>query len=158
MAAFDAGNIVAAMDWDFSKFGAGKGTIPEPSDIEMERFLRNYTKLMTSFSAAAIGSVSPKNGEDGEDSDKPKILSLDEAIELMKSVDITADYVSPKISEAMLELVLQITKGSPNREQIVSLPQRIRGAFYGWLLGQLTSPDFIPAAGTKPSLSLVSGE
>lgn len=164
MVAFDAGSAVEPMDWDFSKFGAGSGTIPEPSDVEIERFMRKYQILTTQVLRSANAKTNEqvdgliKQWAEEEDPNNPReILTVEQSMELMERIDLAGSEVAPEISEAMLELVLTITKGSPSREQILSLPNRVRGAFYGWLFGQLTDPDFSVAVGTKPSLSLVNG-
>lgn len=163
MVAFDAGSAVAPMDWDFSKFGAGTGTVPEPSDVEIERFMKKYQILVTQVVAAAedrtnlaISSEIEQRIKAIEDG-RTTYLSLEESLEIMRGVDISGDDVAPEISDAMLNLVLTITKGSPSKEQLLALPNRIRGAFYGWLVGELTNPDFAVAAGTKNSLAHLNG-
>lgn len=164
MAGFDAASAVAPMDWDFSKFGGGSGTVPEPSDVEIERFMRKYQILTTQVLRSANVRTNKQVDElleqwaEEDDPDNPRqVFSVQQSIEIMKQVDLSGAEVAPEISEAMLGLILTITKGSPSREQLLVLPNRVRGAFYGWLIGELTNPDFSVAAGTKPSLSLVNG-
>lgn len=161
MAGFDAGSAVEPMDWDFSKFGAGKGTVPEPSDVEIDRFMRQYQVLATQVIRSAEAQTNQQLQElierraKEDDPDSPeKPLTLEQSVEVMKQVDLGN---SAEIANAMLDLIITITKGQPSREQLMALPHRVRGAFYGWLIGQLTNPDFSVAAGTRPSLSLVSG-
>lgn len=157
MAGFDAGNAVEPMDWDFTKFGGGKGTIAEPSDVEMERFLRKYRTLMGAVRDEALASL--KQSEEESVAAERSPVTLEEAKQLMAEIDLTEEQseFARRISEQMLDIVCSITKDSPSREQIGKLPNRIRGAFYGWLVGQLTDPDFVQAADTRPSLSLVNG-
>jgi hypothetical protein len=163
MAAFDAGSAVAPMDWDFSKFGAGKGTVPEPSDIEIERFMKKYRILATQVLAASEDQTNLQITRDIEqrtqaaEDGRTTYLTVAQSLEVMNQVDVSGEDVSPEISDAMVELVLTITKGSPGKDQILALPNRVRGAFYGWLIGELTNPDFSVTAGTTPSLSLVNG-
>lgn len=163
MAAFDAGTALDPMDWDFSKYDAGTGTVPEPSDVEIERFLKKYRVMATSVMQNAAAQLDQQMRDDikkrakvVEDQENAQVLSLDDALEVMKQVDITAADVSPAIVNAMADLVVTITKGSPSKEQLLKLPNRVRGAFYGWLIGQLTDPEF-SAAATRPALSLVNG-
>lgn len=163
MAGFDAGNVVEAMDWDFTKYKAGKGTVPEPSDVELERFLRKYRVLVTSVMQAAGVEIIVRDNEmielkpDGVT--RTQALTMPEAIKLMGEIDLekVEESSSYKISDAMLDLVVTITKGKPSKQQLLKLPNRIRGAFFGWLIGQLTNPDFGPAVDTSPSLALVNG-
>lgn len=160
MAGFDAGNVVEPMDWDFTKFGGGKGTIPEPSDVEMERFLRKYRTLMGAVRDEALASVEQAEQEAKAEAEGARRgVTLEEARQLMAEIDLTDEgsEFARRVSEQMLDIVVGITKGSPSREQISALPNRIRGAFFGWLVGQLTDPDFVQAADTRPSLSLVNG-
>lgn len=163
MAGFDAGSAVEPMDWDFSKFGAGKGTIPEPSDVEIEKFMRKYQVLATQVMRSAevqtneeLRELVEQRAKEADPNNPTAPLTVAESLEVMKTVDLSG-VKATEISDAMLELVLTVTKGMPGREQILALPNRIRGAFYGWLIGQLTNPDFSVAAGTRPSLSLVNG-
>lgn len=171
MAAFNAETVVEPMDWDFTKYGGGKGTIPEPSDIEVERFLKKYQLLVTqTLMAAQIKAADQLDGvieqerakrpkPDGEQAeDEPaKLLTLQESIEVMSRIDSDELLSSPEAAEALVGLFASICKGSPSKDQILLLPHRIRGAFYGWVMGQLTNPDFSAAVGTRPSLSLVNG-
>lgn len=162
MATFDAGNVVEAMDWDFTKYKAGRGTVPEPSDVEIERFLRKYRVLVTSVMQAAGTEIVVRDNQtielksDGVTS--TPILTLVEATKAMAEIDLESveSSASYKVSEAMLDLVVTITKGKPSKQQLQKLPNRVRGAFFGWLIGQLTNPDFGPAVDTKPSLALVN--
>lgn len=163
MATFDAGNVVEAMDWDFTKYKAGKGTVPEPSDVEIERFLRKYRMLVTSVMQSAGAEIIVRDNQTIELKDDgvtaTPILSLADATAAMGQIDLESVESSAayKISEAMLDLIVTITKGKPSRHQLQKLPNRVRGAFYGWVIGQLTNPDFGPAVDTKPSLALVNG-
>jgi hypothetical protein len=163
MAGFDAGSAVEPMDWDFSRFGAGKGTVPEPSDVEIERFMRKYQVLATQVMASAeiqtnseLQELIERKAQEADPGSPVKPLTVAESLEVFQQVDLSGVRAT-EIADAMLELALTITKGSPSREQLEALPNRIRGAFYGWLIGQLTNPDFSVAAGTRPSLSLVNG-
>lgn len=169
MAKFNAEECVEAMEWDFTKYGGGKGVIPEPSDLQMERFLRKYTILVTQAAqAAATRTIEVDQGildrlQDAEEpilnedgTPKMRVLTLEQAIEVMKQIDVVGTDTSPAISEAMLDLMCTITKNSPSKAQIKKLPNRPRGAFFGWLMGQLTNPEY-SAAVTRPALSLVTG-
>lgn len=164
MATFDAASAVEPMDWNFEKYGAGKGTVPEPSDIEIERFMRKYRVLSSEVLRSAEISANKELQEmvdrrlkENDPDDPTEVLTVQESIEVMRQIDFAGDEKAPEIAEAMLDLVVTITKGSPNKQQLLALPNRVRGAFYGWLIGQLTNPDFSAAAGMRPSLSLVNG-
>jgi hypothetical protein len=161
MSGFDAGNVVLAMDWDFSKFGAGKGTVPEPSDVKIERFLRKYrviaNQALNAAGSAIVLEDDPKLLQDEEGN--PKIPTLADAIAVMKQIDLEDDGTmqSRQVAEQMLDLFDWFCDGKPGRGQLQQLPNRIRAAFYGWVVGQVTNPDFGPAADTKPLLNLVNG-
>lgn len=156
---FDAESVVEPMDWNFSKFGAGKGTIPEPSDIEVERFLKKYQVLISqtlrSAERRAIEQLDTAINEAAGDEDR--LLTLEESVAVMGRIDSNELISSSEASDALLELFATITKGQPSKEQMLALPHRIRAAFYGWVMGQLTNPDFSAAVATKPSLALVNG-
>lgn len=164
MAGFDAGEVIEPMDWDFTRYKAGKGTVPEPSDVETERFLRKWRLLVVQVVSAAEIAANEMIDQEIEQrkqealarvEGKPiKVPTIAEALELMKQVDVSD--TAPEIADAMADLVSKFCKNKPSKAQLLKLPNRIRGAFYGWLIGQVTNPEF-SAVVTKPTLSLVNG-
>jgi hypothetical protein len=154
MAGFDAGSIVEPMNWDFSKFGGGSGTVPEPSDAEVERFLKKYQVLVTQTLRTAELNAAQQLDDaisKAAGTDESRLLTLQESISVMSQIDSGELASSSDAVDALVDLFASICKGSPSKEQLMSLPHRIRAAFYGWLMGQLTNPDFSAAADTKSS-------
>lgn len=159
MAKFVAESAVEEMAWNFTKYGGGEGVIPEPSDLAIERFLRKFNIIITQVSRSAANKAAEADAElmiRTDDQGKERLLTFEESIEVLKKIDVSETNTSPEVSDAMLDLVANLTKGNPTKAQIKKLPNRVRGAFYGWLIGQLTNPEY-SAAVTRPSLSLVNG-
>lgn len=157
---FNAESVVEPMDWDFTKYGAGKGTIPEPSDREVERFLKKYQVLISQTLRSAELRAAEQLDEaisEAAGGDEKRLLTLAESVAVMSRIDSDELLSGPEAAEALVGLFASITKGQPSKEQMMQLPHRIRGAFYGWVMGQLTNPDFSAAAGSRPSLALVNG-
>jgi hypothetical protein len=148
---FDAGTAVEPLDWDFTKFDLGRGTIPEPSEREMTVFTKRFQKLMT----AIINEGRKRLKEREEVKDDVPELTLMEALAALEDPDLDAETIEA-VSSKMCGIVAELSKGQPSLETLEKLPSRVRGAFFGWLLKELYSPEAV-AAGTRPSLSLVPG-
>lgn len=160
---FIADKAVEPLDWDFSKYGAGSGTSPEPSTAMIERFNRKWRQLVQALIAMRNAAVTAETSEAEEltpEQAKEKLLAfqglnLDDALQrLSQELD---DEALPGIEEVighMAQLIAEVTKDQPSVDQIMALPHRPRTAFFGWFVGEMTSPES-EAADTKPSLSLV---
>lgn len=110
MPKFDASRAVTVLDYDFNKFGAGKGITPEPSDAQIFR----YSKLMADLGAElGISETDPKKIAEFAAS----ITEEDMMEQALKQAEITAELCSDQ----------------PSRDDLMKLPPRVRAAFYGWL-------------------------
>jgi hypothetical protein len=50
----------------------------------------------------------------------------------------------------------RLCQGKPDQETLLKLPLRVRVAYYGWLQGQVVSPEAGPGAGTPGLRALPS--
>lgn len=128
---FDAGQY-GTLRYDFKKFGGIQGMIPDPSDEMIEAYMRGMRDVAREY----------QNGDVDVDS-----LSAEEVQELMN------DDSNLRIQEAQIrlaELTAELCGGSPNKEQLLALPFRVRQGFLRWLQTKLIDPES-NAAGTTPS-------
>jgi hypothetical protein len=138
MPGFDAGTVVEPLDWDFTAFKAGKGTVPEPSDERLGKFLRDVMAAQSSESA----SLAPLT-EAGDDTEK-----------LLAAIAALPEDALPGATKAMIKPYADLCDGSPTEDQLTKLPPRVRVAFFSWLAGELR-PE-ASSAGSKPALRSVS--
>lgn len=116
MAGFDAATAVEPMDWNFEKFGAGSGVVPEPSTKDMKDFQKDFARIMRDATALEM-----------PDEDAAK-LSEDEFNALQEQVD--------EIGERLDVAIAKLCKDQPSREQVAKLPFRVKTAFSKWLMEQ----------------------
>lgn len=129
---FDAGEY-GTLRYDFKKFGGIQGIIPDPSDQQLEDFMRGMRDAAKEYSS--------------DDDIDPEEMSAEELQELMD------DDSSMRIKEAQDQiagLVSELCSGSPTKEELLNLPFRVRQGFLRWLQGKLINPES-EAAGTTPS-------
>ena len=138
MPGFDAGTVVEPLDWDFTAFGAGKGTVPEPSDARLGTFIRDVMKAQSTESA----SLAPLT-EAGDDPEK-----------VLAAIAALPEDVLPGATKAMIKPYAALCDGSPTEAQLGKLPPRVRVAFFSWLAGELR-PE-ASAGDSKPALKAVS--
>jgi hypothetical protein len=166
---FNAAKAVAPLEWDFTDYDAGSGTTPEPSTREIQQFERESRALaeaLVRIQTAAVAKESDRIQALAPEDAKNEMLSwwglgLDQALqrldsefgELYAETSVEADKLVGKFAE----LVARVAHGSPNADQIMALPHRVRAAFFGWFSQELLNPESV-AAGIKPSLRLISGE
>ncbi|QFG07917.1 hypothetical protein SEA_INTOLERANT_22 [Streptomyces phage Intolerant] len=124
MSGFDAATAVEPMEWDFSHYGGGKGVVPEPSTREMQDFQREFAKVMRKGQALEI--------------------SDEEAMKLSEKAFDKLQTDAQKIGEELDELIAKLCKGTPSREDVATLPFRVKTAFSKWLMEQ-----FAPEGGTS---------
>ncbi len=152
MAAFDAGAVVEALDYDLSAVGGPRGTVPEPTDKQV----RDWTRAMQQQALDAQLDLDVEKA------------SVREIAEVIMSRD--AEALAAHALEAFAALCggrkvvhrgadgepqqVEWVGGSPTYAQLAALPFRVQRAFFGWLTGELTRPE-APAGGTKPSLEVV---
>jgi len=122
---FDAGAVVEELEWDFTKFGAGSGVIPEPTDKEFQRYQKKVRDIVGNSGLTEVAEVATKL-QSGVHVDTSELLA---------AMGGLPEDVFEKIEDALLDAVAEFTKDSPSRAQLEKLPMRPRQAFYGWLMG-----------------------
>lgn len=159
---FDAGASVVPLDWDFTRFGGGKGVSPEPSTRQIEKFFRGWSALQQAIintKSAALQNVRDLSPDEAKERMlKYAELSIDEAYELAyDELEALADPNETADNDRkMAQLASELTSGCPSVEQIQTLPHRVRAVYYRHLIKEMNDPELFAAA-TKPSLSVVSG-
>ena len=151
---FKVTDYVDPLDFDFNPLYNYSGTITEPSDAAISKFLRKWFKLvgeMRKVTATAVAeATSQATAEQNEESQSVEpVVTTAQAIEAMVSIDWQAieDEVdnSPQTEAArhtlnqMCELVEELGSGSIKADQLKKVPMRGRGVFFGWLIEELTS-------------------
>lgn len=138
MPGFDAGTVVEPLDWDFTAFGAGKGTVPEPSDARLGKFIREVMQAQQTESASLA----------------PLTAAGDDPEAVLAAIAALPEDVLPGATMAMIKPYADLCDGSPTEAQLTKLPPRVRVAFFAWLAGELR-PEASSAAST-PALRSVS--
>lgn len=136
MAGFKATTVVSKMSYDFSGLEIvdedvaellngklGKGITPEPSGEQVRHFQAEQRKLL----GLAIDTPQAEVNRRMLEMTEEDFLELDDKIG-----DIIADVVSDR----------------PSRDVIAALPFRIREAYYGYVIGELT--NFLGGSATTP--------
>lgn len=135
--AFDAAEAVPELKWTFHSLYArypdqypalkdASGVTPEPSDDDIERFQK------------AMGAAMGKAVPDGVD-------PTDRAAMAKASQDMP-DGQFKEIQDSILDAVAELTKGSPNREQLGALPFRHKRRYIESLQRDLVDPEGAAAA------------
>jgi hypothetical protein len=152
---FKVTDWVDPLDFDFKPLFDYSGTITEPSDADISRFLRKWYKLIESMrtvtTAALVAARAEATAEEAQATDpdpNEPVLTTEQAIEAMVSIDWKAveDEVdqSPQTEAArhtlteMCRLVEDLAHGSIRADKLAQVPMRARGVFFGWLVGELT--------------------
>src|ERR1044072_8286008 len=116
MAGFDAATAGEPMEYDFTKYDAGKGVVPEASTKEMQDFQREFAKVM-------------RKGQALEVSDEDAMKMTEKEFDKLQK-DAAA------IGEELDDLIAGLCKGEPAKEDVAKLPFRVKTAFSKWLMEQ----------------------
>ena len=116
-----------------------RGTIPEPSDATIGRFLDGLQKLYTE--AQQLTSSLPAEADPGTMLERLNQLSGDAFV---------------KIGEGAAGLFADLCGSKPSKEQLLALPLRVRVRFYAWIQSEVVNPEAVPGAGTAAVRSLPS--
>ena len=143
MPTFDAGDVVESLDWDFSKskiasLKTAKGTIPEPTDAAIGRFLDGLKKLYEE-SQKSLTADMPDNATPEQMLDALAQLTGDAFVKFM------ADTAA---------LFAGLCSGKPSAEQLLALPMRVRVKFYAWVQQEVVNPEAVTGGGTAVVRSL----
>jgi hypothetical protein len=142
MPTFDAGDVVESLDWDFRKAGVkAHGTIPEPTDAAIGRFLDGLKKLYIE----AQKSV-PADG-------LPEDATPDQMLDAL--AQLTGD-VFVKFMADTAGLFAELCSNKPSKEQLLELPLRVRVKFFAWVQMEVVNPEAGTGGGTAAVVRLPS--
>jgi hypothetical protein len=133
---FNAASVVDALDFTFEPFVSVHGTIKEPNDDQINKFLNDYKALTK--------EVRDQIPQDIDASDPAAIMDA------MGELDVE---VMVSMNQKMAEVMADLCSGFPSREQILALPPRHRNIFYVWLQEQVMSPEAATGGGAQPASS-----
>lgn len=160
---FNAATVVEPLDFNFNPYYDYTGTITEPSDAAVNRFLKRWWKMTEEIQRLAMARVieqttgkPPTDDELKELSDKaPKTVG--EALDAMVALDgqdESGKSDGELLADRMCVLIEELSAGSMKVEKLLQVPYRPRAAFIGWLVGELTSGEK-GTAGSSSSLTRV---
>lgn len=139
MPQFDAGNVVEGLDYTFRPYVDSSGTITEPSDKQLGDFMSGLKKLMASGKDdIGLGKVS-------DPSDPQQMMAAIDDLEPDEFVRVMSEFA---------RLHAELCGGHPSQADIMALPLRRRILFFGWLQGEVMSPEPAPGAGKAQVVNL----
>ena len=142
MPSFDAGAVVEALDYDFTKAGVkAKGVVPEPTDAAIGRFLDGLKGIYAEAQKTLTADL-PEGASPDEMLAALNQLSGDSFVKFM------ADTAG---------LFGELCSSKPDKDTLLALPLRVRVAFYGWIQGEVISPEAGTGGGTAVVRSLPTG-
>lgn len=139
MAGFNAATVVEPLDYDFRTKDNPKGkygVIREPNDRQIADYMSGVKTLVKGLRADLPEAIA-KGGDD-----------VDIAA-LFMAVDDLDPEVVVKFHDDMAGIFASLCSGEPSKEDILSVPIRIRVVFYGWLQTEVMSPEVAPGAGSN---------
>ena len=123
MGSFILTEEVSTLDYNFEPY-AGKGTIPEPSAMQIQVFKQGLAQ-MVEYAARAedidVNTLPPKEFAER----LSKLLSED----------------TSEQDEKVLYMIADVCSSSPSFDDLQALPFRARQAFMGWIVGALIVPE-----------------
>jgi hypothetical protein len=145
MPAFDAGAAVESLDWDFSTskirdLAKAKGTVPEPTDAAIGRFLDGLKALYTQVQSLGVGQL-------------PTDAAPEEMLAALSS--LTGDKFVTFMADTA-ELFATLCSSQPSKDELLLLPLRARIKFYAWIQSEVVNPEAGTGAGTAVVRSLPS--
>jgi hypothetical protein len=128
MANFVLTEQVSALSYDLTPY-AGKGTVPEPSALQIQSFRRVLAEM--------IGEMP-----------QPQADTADQ-MELVRRVVEFLGKDTTEIDEKLTHAAADVCSGSPSYDELRDLPYRPMQAFLGWLVGMFLVPQLLtPATNT----------
>jgi hypothetical protein len=134
---FKAVEHVEALEYTFEPYAPITGTIPEPNDTEVNRFVRRWWKLVGEAQSLATAQVEASAKEATEEKPEPP-ESVEALVDSMGSWDDHSED-GQRLARAMADLVEELSRGTLSTDTLMSVPFRPRAQFFGWLLGELTN-------------------
>lgn len=120
---FDAGSY-GTLRYDFKRFGGVQGIIPDPSDEQIEAFMVRLREVAREF-----GDEEATVDVDTADADELNAMLEGDGLRLADAQRAVCDAIS------------ELCQGSPNADQLLRLPFRVRQGFMAWLQRKLLSPE-----------------
>jgi hypothetical protein len=139
LAGFNAATVVLPLDWTFEPFVQAKGTVKEPTDDQIVKFLAGIKDLVARLHEKAEASVESRDPADLVDA----IEELDPA-------------VVGEFHQSLAGIFAALCSNEPASEQILGVPMRIRVLFYAWLRQEVMSPEAAPGGGDAQVTTLRS--
>lgn len=137
---FDAGAVVEPLDYDFTKYGGRKDTIPEPTDKQIDALFKDIYNVVRKL-LEPLGQEVPEDARQN-----PELL-------LMAVAGMSDDQL-PQFADFMKDLAGVFAKActhNPKVSELQALPMRVRMHFYGWLVGELR-PELFGAGSNEPQM------
>jgi hypothetical protein len=132
MPGFNSGVAVEAMTYDFTAHGGSSGTIPEPSQGQVETFFERIE---------SVGKLIRGLEKDAKKIDDDDDEAIDEFLD-----NLPRDKIK-EVQDEMSVWISELCSGNPSTEAVRALPYRVFGAFTAWLSGEVGPKD---TSGTKP--------
>lgn len=137
MPKFTAGEVVEPLQFDWLPYQDLQGTIAEPSEVQLEKFFADMTKVQQE----AEKQVKALEG-------------ITDPAKLAKAMARLPEGSIVRQLQRMNKPYADLCSGFPSEEQIGRLAPRARLAFFAWLGGEL-NPEASGAA-SRPAPSTVS--
>jgi len=143
MPTFDSSTVtVEDLAWDLHGFGVkAKGTIPEPSDGAIGKFLDDLKTLY----AKAQGT--------GLDADLPENATAAQMMDALAG--ITGETFVAFMAD-LAGIFAELCGDKPTKANLLALPMRVRVKFYEWVQQEVVNPEAGPGAGNAVVRSLPS--
>lgn len=156
MAKFDAGSAVEELEFDFSKFGGGAGSIDEPTTGRVNAFFTGLRTLLKEVRGLQ---------KDTEDLDQIEELSEEEIAAQADKID-SASAGASEYQQRTMELIAELcgakwegdppqegeedqrvlVGGSPSLEALQTLPFRHLQVFNQWLIQEIQPKRTTPGS------------
>lgn len=127
MAQFSAETAVEALEYTLVPYADSKGTIPEPSTVQVQAFMN----------AQRAERERLRKELDGIPDDEP--------------LDVTLKRLGPRQTEAAVkrnaEMYAALCSGTPSAAELAQLPHRVFAAFANWVSEEFLNPEGVTGAG-----------
>lgn len=134
---------------------AAKGTVQEPTDDQIVKFLTDVKGLVTRLHDEARQRAASATDAPGTDLVPASVESRDPA-DLVDAIEELDPAVVGEFHGELAGIFAALCSDSPSRETLLSLPMRIRVLFYAWLRQEVMSPEAAPGAGNAQVTTLRS--
>ena len=148
MAGFDAGNVVAPLDFDFTAMAEKphlikgladvKGTIKEPASAQVQLYV-NASRAELARMRREAGVV--------DETDPDAVIAALEKINPERTAEA---------QRRNAEILSALCSGHPTVAQLMLLPHRVMHAFGEWLAREVLDPEALTGAGKAQVLPLRS--